>query len=119
MADHGPATSGGRDAGARGQLQRSRAWWRPGPSFGVVPPELRDREVSVRTLLPLWEAARGKGLDPQLLAEGTDHSVEQLTQPRQRISWAAFRRFLTNLGQRFSDDELVALGAAALRSPFL
>jgi signal transduction histidine kinase len=119
MAETGPAISGGRDAGDRGRLQGSRGWWRTGPSFGAVPPELRDREVSVRPLLPLWEAVRAKGQDPRRLAEGTGYAPEHLTQPRRRISWAGFVRFLSNLGQFLGDDELVALGGSALRSPVL
>jgi signal transduction histidine kinase len=119
MADQGPAISGERDAGDRGLRQATRGWWRTGPSFGAVPPELRDREVSVRALIPIWEAVRSKRVDPLRLAEGTGHSVEHLTEPRHRISWAAFHRFLTNVGQVLSDDELVALGASALRSPLL
>jgi hypothetical protein len=84
-----------------------------------VPPELREREVSVRALIPIWEAARKKGVDPQAAGRRDWPPVEHLTQPRRRISWAAYHRFLTNVGQVLSDGELVALGASAVSSPLL
>ncbi len=91
---------------------------RAGPAFREVPPELRDREVSARALQPLWEAVRARGVDPARLAEGTGYSVAHLTDPRARISWAAFVRFMRNLGETLDDGGLVALGAEALQSPF-
>jgi len=96
-----------------------RGGTRTGPAFSTVPAELRDREVSVRTLLPLWQAVRAKGLDPERLAAGTGYAPSHLTNPRERVSWAAFVRFLGNLGALLDDDELVTLGASALESPVL
>jgi signal transduction histidine kinase len=97
------------------QIQEART----GPAFGAVPRELVGREVSVRALIPVWEAVREKHLDPAQLAIGTGVSLAQLTDPRERVSWAAFVRFMTNLGGLFDDAELVALGAAILEAPLL
>jgi PAS domain S-box-containing protein len=84
-----------------------------------IRPELVGREVSARAILPLWEAVRRRGLDPTRLAEGCGATIGQLTDPRERISYAAFHRVLANLGTMLDDDELVAVGRETLESPFL
>jgi signal transduction histidine kinase len=91
----------------------------PHAAHGGVRPELVGREVSVRPLIPLWEAVRATGAAPERLASGTGYGAHHFTDPRERISWAAFARFLANLGELLSDDELVALGAAALEAPLI
>lgn len=52
----------------------------------------------MRALLPPWDAARARRIDPARLAAGTGYSVAQLSDPRERVSWTAFARFLANLG---------------------
>jgi len=84
-----------------------------------VPAELRDREVSVRPLLPLWAAVDAKGLSHERLLVGCDSTDAQMTNPRERVSWHSFVRFLSNLAEHFDDDQLVALGEAAVSSPTL
>jgi signal transduction histidine kinase len=90
-----------------------------GPAFRAVPRELVGREVSARVLPPLCEAVRARGFDPERLAAGTGCTIAQLTDPRERVSWATFTRFMSNLGALLDDNELVALGGAALDSPLL
>ena len=82
-----------------------------------LPAELVGREVSVRALLPLWDLARRQGLDREQLAQGTGYTLDQLDDPRERISWQAFATVLANLGQRIGDDGLVRAGAIAIESP--
>jgi signal transduction histidine kinase len=92
---------------------------RTSPTPRPVPRELIGREVSVRPLIPLWEAVRAQRAMPERLAAGTGYSVAHLMDPRARISWAAFVRFLANLGEVLSDDQLIALGAAAVEAPLI
>ena len=84
---------------------------------GTVPPELRGREVGVRALLPLWDAFRAKGHAPHRLADGTGYSVQHLMNPRERISWAAFVQYMSNLGKVIDDGELAKLGASVVDTP--
>src|SRR5262249_33827171 len=37
----------------------------------AVPAELVGREVSTRAFMPLWQAVRARGIDPQRIAAGT------------------------------------------------
>jgi signal transduction histidine kinase len=92
---------------------------RTGPAFRAVPRELIGREVGVRALIPVWETVRARGITAEQLLAGTGVSFAQLGDPRERISWAAFVRFMANLGALLDDDVLVALGAAALEAPIL
>jgi hypothetical protein len=92
---------------------------RTGPAFRNVPLELRNREVSVRAVGPLWQAVKAKHLDPERLAEGTGYSVDHWMNHRERVSWDGFTRFLTNFGPFLDDEELVALGDRAMRAPAL
>jgi signal transduction histidine kinase len=62
---------------------------------------------------------RARGLTAEHLADGTGVSIAQLTDPRERVSWAVFVRFMANLGDLLDDDALVALGAAVLEAPLL
>jgi signal transduction histidine kinase len=89
------------------------------PASAGVPRALVGREVSVRALVPLWEAVRATGASPARLANGTGYPAHHFTNPRERVSWAAFSRFLANLGEILTDDELIALGAAAMESPMI
>ena len=73
----------------------------------------------MRALVPLWEAVRATGASPECLANGTGYAPHHFTNPRERVSWAAFARFLTNLGELLTDDQLIALGAAAMESPMI
>jgi signal transduction histidine kinase/ActR/RegA family two-component response regulator len=91
----------------------------PTDSTAPVPRELIGREVSVRALLPVWNAARARGIAPERLAAGTGVPIEQLTQPRERVSWTAFARVMSNLGTVLDDDDLVSLGSSMLDSPVL
>jgi PAS domain S-box-containing protein len=84
-----------------------------------VPPGLVGREIGARAILPLWEAVRRRGLDPARLADGSGATIGQLTDPRERVSWATFHRVMQNLGAMVDDDELVAIGREILDSPFL
>jgi signal transduction histidine kinase/ActR/RegA family two-component response regulator len=86
-------------------------------SSPAVPPELVGREVSVRALVPLWQAVQAKGVDPEQLVIGTGYALAHLRNPRARISWPAFFRFMSNMGELFDDDELVAAGSRTLDSP--
>jgi PAS domain S-box-containing protein len=92
---------------------------RTGPPNQDVPAELRGREVSVRALGPAWQAVRARKLDPEQIADGTGYALEHLRNPKERISWAAFATFMSNLGTHLDDDELVALGDSAMQSPAL
>jgi signal transduction histidine kinase len=84
-----------------------------------VPPELRDREVSVRPLIPVMEAAIKKGATPEAMVRGTGVTTAQFQNPRERISWGAFSHFLKNIGSVLSDDELIELGGSALDTPMV
>lgn len=79
--------------------------------------ELRGREAGTRFLKPLFEAAARKGVPPEVLAEGTGCSVAELRDVGGHIAWSSFARFLSNLGEVLSDDELIAVGDAVLASP--
>ena len=58
-------------------------------TFRAVPRELIGREVSVRALIPLWDAVRAKGGAPERLAIGTGYPISHFKDPRERVSWAA------------------------------
>ncbi|MHB8513480.1 MAG: sensor histidine kinase [Actinomycetota bacterium] len=90
-----------------------------GPEFIGVPKEFRDREVSNRAVLPLIEAAREREVSQTELLEGSGYSIEEISNPRERISWNGFRRILSNLGRSLSDEDFIELGDAALKSKFL
>jgi signal transduction histidine kinase len=92
---------------------------RNAPTFRAVPRELVGREISVRPLIPLWEAVRAKGGAPERLAIGTGYPISHFTDAHERISWSAFSRFLVNLAEQVDDDELVALGADAVAAPIV
>jgi signal transduction histidine kinase len=89
------------------------------PAYRPVPRELIGREVSVRPLIALWDAARRKCKTPEQLAAGTGYSVAHLMDPSARISWVGFARLLANVGEVLSDDELVAVGAATVEAPLI
>jgi signal transduction histidine kinase len=84
-----------------------------------VPNELRGREVTVRAVLPPWEAARKKGASPNDLTKGTSYSIAHWQDSSERIAWEDFARFLSNVGSVLNDEELEAVGGDALRSPLL
>jgi len=92
---------------------------RVGPAFRAVPRELVGREVAVRVLIPLWAAVRAAGADPERLSHGTGCSAAHLSDPRERISWQAFVRLMSNLGELLDDDQLVALGSDVLDAPLI
>ncbi|HEY3497056.1 MAG TPA: ATP-binding protein, partial [Polyangiaceae bacterium] len=98
------------------EAERDRALPEPELDW-PLPPELLGREVSVRALLPLWDLSRRQGLDREQLARDTGYSLDQLGNPRERISWQAFATFLANLGRLIGDDGLVRAGAGAIESP--
>lgn len=81
--------------------------------------DLRGREVSVRAVVPCWEAALERGLTRDALAAGTGYSPEHLESPRERISWEGFAVFLGTVGRALDDAELVRVGVAAVSSPVL
>lgn len=82
-----------------------------------MPSELRGREVAVRAVLPVWEAARRKGASPEDLIFGTSTPVAHWQKVSERVSWEDFARFLANVGSIMTDDELEAVGGDVLRSP--
>jgi signal transduction histidine kinase len=80
---------------------------------------LRGREVSVRAVVPPWEAGRRKGLSPEALVAGTGYTPAHFRDPSERVSWAGFATFLRTLGGELGDEELVALGVDATSNPLL
>lgn len=84
-----------------------------------VAPELRGREVSVRALIPPWNAACRRGVRPEELAARTGYSIEHLKNPRERMSWTSFSLILGRVGAVLDDRELLKVGASALESPVL
>lgn len=82
-----------------------------------VPRELRGREVDVRSLEPLFEAATRKGIALEAIVEGTGYAPTQLTTRGDRLSWKAFTTILENMGRHFDDDELVGIGRGFVEKP--
>jgi two-component system cell cycle sensor histidine kinase/response regulator CckA len=81
-------------------------------------PELRGREVSCRMIAALLDAARREDSLQELIA-GCGYELAHLDDPEQRISWEVFHQMMSRAGERWSDDELRAIGVGMLDSPVI
>ena len=76
-------------------------------------------EVSCRAFGIVLKDFEVRGLDPSRLVEGTDCTVALLRKKHERISWAAYRVIMKNLGAMYSRDELIAMGGGFFRNPLM
>jgi len=53
------------------------------------------------------------------LLDGVPYSLQHLRDKHERIDWSAFLQIMRNAGRIWSDAELVSMGGAFLRSPFM
>jgi PAS domain S-box-containing protein len=77
-----------------------------------------EREVACASLGIFFDKLREKGLPPETLTAGLPYSLPYLQNPHERISWAAFRRFLGNAAQIWGDEGLLTIGQEFVFSPW-
>lgn len=68
------------------------------------------KEVSCKTLLPLFNAANGKKLDYSILLSGVPYDLNYLLDKHQRIEWRVYCRIVENLSPYFSSSDFEAMG---------
>src|SRR5229473_990826 len=78
-----------------------------------------SKEVSCKVLDLFFRELRKKGLVPERLASDTGLSVAQLRNKHERIDWATFLTFMSNVGKIWSEDELVQMGSSFFDTPYV
>jgi signal transduction histidine kinase len=76
------------------------------------------KEVSGQGVAFFLTAAKTKGITIDRLTQGTDLTESELRAKDARLGWGEYVRFMKNVGEVWTDDELVEFGRVALRSPF-
>src|SRR5690242_12975291 len=74
-------------------------------------------DVSCKALDGWFQEAKKRKVPPEVLAQGLPYSLKHLKNKHERIDWASFARFVKNSRTFMSEDDLVHMGGAFLRSP--
>ncbi len=77
------------------------------------------KEVSVAALDVVLRAVKAKGISLESALEGTGVALALAQKKGERVSWDQYVRIMANARRIFSSEELVSLGGAVLRSPFI
>lgn len=77
------------------------------------------KEVSCRVLNVFFLELRKKGIPPDVLFEGVDYSIEHLRNKHERIDWDTFLRINRKAEEIWTEEELIPLGGAFVKSPFV
>jgi len=74
------------------------------------------REVSVRAVDAFFAAASKKGLQPEVLVDGTGYPLAHWKDTKERVEWSAFALFMANVGKIWNEPELIEMGGSFFRS---
>ncbi len=75
------------------------------------------REVSCRMLDVFFADLKRRQIPAEPLVVGTGYSLEHFRNKHERVEWDAFRTFMRNGRQHWTDDDLVRLGGSFVDSP--
>ncbi|MBI4429179.1 MAG: response regulator [Ignavibacteriales bacterium] len=76
-------------------------------------------EVSCRAVNMFFQELQRKGIPSSMLLEGVDYSIQHLQNKNGRIDWPTLIRICKNAERIWTEEELLAIGAAFLRSPYV
>ncbi len=75
------------------------------------------REVSCKAFDIFFREFRKRKLSPQLLVEGTPHSIEHLKNGQEWVDWATYVQVVDNLKKVFSEEDFERIGGAFFEAP--
>jgi len=76
-------------------------------------------EVSCRVLDVFFGELRRKGIPAGMLFDGVDYSIQRLQNKQEHIDWSAFVRICKQAEKIWTEEELLAIGAAFPHAPFV
>ena len=77
------------------------------------------KEVSCKVIAQVLREAERRTLPAGALTAGTDYSLAQLKNPKERIHWDEFVQIMANARKIWSEEQLIEIGGRIARSPIM